>query len=179
MFPWIFCLLGGSTSSPPPPSPLQAGLSPPPPPPPPALLHYDDGHLRWRGYHRHRQHLGGDGRRQQEALLPYRYGGGHVQIHPHFLQGDPNDHRYEQESPWGAGDYEEEEQEEEEEDESLGLLPDLTVGVKSVSDALATVMRLIQVFPSLEEGERGRGSKDEGTWYSHCSTRGTLKKRKL
>ncbi len=66
-------------------------------------------------------------------------------MHPHFLQGPPGG------------------EQQQVEDSPLGLLPDLTRGVRTVSDALATVLRLMQAFPSLEgEEEQGRGGGADG-----------------
>ncbi len=82
-----------------------------------------------------------------------------MQVHPYFIQQQRQRQRLQQQQ-------QQQQQEEPSLSSDVSVLPDLTSGVKAVGEGLTAIMRLLQVFPSIEgeagdEGEGDRGQEGE------------------
>ncbi len=82
-----------------------------------------------------------------------------VQVHPYFVQQQQQRQRLQQQQQ------QQQQQQESSSSSDVLVLPDLTSGVKAVGEGLTAIIRLLQVFPSIEgeaedEGEGDRGQQE-------------------
>ncbi len=84
---------------------------------------------------------------QQQHFPPYAYDRP-VQIHPDLIH---------------------QQQQQQQQDGVSSLLPDLSAGFRAVGESLSAVVRLMQVFPSLEE-DKGQSNNGKGTLCKKNST---------